>query len=481
MQTEEDRKTINALKRRLLKSPSDWEAQTELAAALSRVRDYGAASVAARKALRQKPDSMTALQVLSAALQLQGLFAEALATADEVLARMPQMSVAWQMRGDSLANSGRPSEAIEAYERASEDPVLAFECRLRIAKMRRALGDVKGALEDLDQALDLKPGAPQALYEQGLLHLANGDFEAGWPGYEARWQDEGLQETRGFVPRSLIPLLRTGSTKANFLGKRVLLIGDQGVGDQLMFASMIPDLTKVARSITCVCDPRLFRLFQNAFPGVQYINPDGAVIDSSAVDELVAFSGLGPAFRKTASDFPGSPYVKSTSVGVERWRTRLGPPNGIRRIGLSWRGGTPQTGRAQRSIDLQALRPLLALENCEFVSLQYGAVEDEVHAVEQNLGVTIRRFPAAELDDFQDLADLIASLHLVVSVQNATVHLTGALGKPCLAMLPRQAEWRYMSTGPKMPWYGSVSLLRQTSPGDWSPVIQETLSSLRAA
>jgi ADP-heptose:LPS heptosyltransferase len=148
------------------------------------------------------------------------------------------------------------------------------------------------------------------------------------------------------------------------------------------------------------------------------------------------------------------------------------------RIGVSWRGGTPSTERATRSLALTDFAPLLDLPGCEVVSLQYGDAADEVAAVNGGLKAPVRIFPVAEIDDFEELSGLISNLDMVVSVQTSVVHLTGALGKEALVMVPYNPIWRYGATGPSMPWYGSVRLFRQPRPQAWEPVIAEVVETV---
>jgi Flp pilus assembly protein TadD len=479
MHETDPRKAVNLLRRRLLKTPRDLDALVALSAYLADLGQDKEAETLARRAHRISPAAPEVLRVLGRLLQLQGRYDDALAIADAALAVNPALGAAWQMRGDALANAGRQREALEAYANALSDQATAFETFVRLGKIHRVLGETDQALASFDQAARLRPDSAVPPYERGLLRLANGDFADGWRDYDARWRTEELTHTRGYVPTQLIPLLRIAPTKADLVGQRVLLIGDQGIGDQVMFASMLPDLRRVAKSVVCLCEPRLMRVLGNAFPDISFVHPSGAQVDSDSVDVLLAMSSLGAAFRPTATDFPGKAYLKAQQDGASRWAARLGDRRAGLRIGLSWRGGVPQTGRAERSIDLAALRPLLETPGCEFVSLQYGQVGAEIEQVNAGLAAPIRHFPPEDLFDFQDFADLIENLDLVISVQNATVHLAGALGKPCLVLLPRNPEWRYMSSGSRLPWYDSVRLIRQAQPRDWEPVVAEAAELAR--
>ena len=130
---------------------------------------------------------------------------------------------------------------------------------------------------------------------------------------------------------------------------------------------------------------------------------------------------------------------------------------------------------------LNDLGPLITLEGTEFFSLQYGEAAAQAAAANASLLSPIRTFPPQDIDDFEQLAALVLALDLVVSVQTALIHLCGAIGAPCLVMVPFMAEWRYGARGETMPWYGSVRLYRQKAPDAWGPVIEAVTDAAAAA
>jgi hypothetical protein len=438
--------------------------------ALAAERRFAEAEACFRRALAAAPRDPEAVQNLAAVLHRGERHAEALALADEVLATEPGHVAASLARGNALSALGRYEEAAEAYRAARRLPP---EGLAGLASALAALGRDEEARQALDAAVAQAPGSAFPRFQRGLHRLSRRDF-AGWDDYEARWGVERfVDESRGQVARAFLPELAVAPTAADLTGRRVLLVGEQGIGDQVMFASLVPDLVRIAARVTLVCEPRLVRLFRASFDSVEVLAPAEAQVDSDAIDKVVAMGSLAAAFRRDATDFPGTPYLAPQPQVVARWAERLGPAKG-RRIGLSWRGGAATTRRAARSLPLAELAPVLALPACEFVSLQYGDVEGELAAHPQ-----VRAFPARDIDDFEDLAGLVANLDAVVSVQTALVHLCGAMGARCLALLPSRAEWRYMAHGETMPWYGSVRLLRQSEAGRWAPVVAQAAAALR--
>ncbi len=435
----------------------------------------------ARRALTIDPYDHIAVRTLSGSLQSQGRHAEALALADTVIAARPGHGEAWLARGDSLANLGRLDEALEAFETVPLRGDLAFEAMVRIGMTLDGLGRAGDGIEAFDRAIALRPDAATPRFQRGVLRLKGQDFAAGWDDYEARWRsDRFVASSRGLVPRAAVPELATSLSASDLRGKRVMLIAEQGVGDAIMFASMTPDLVRTAASVAFVCEPRLVRLFSASLRGVTVLDPRTAAIDTDAVDVIMAQGSLGAAFRRDVSAFPGTPYLQPRAEVRERWARRLGArPAGLR-IGLSWRGGLPATRREARSVPLAELTALLDLPGCEYVSLQYGDVAAEVAAANSGRSNPIRLFAPAEIDDFEDLAGLVANLDAVVSVQTAVVHLAGGLGQSCLTLVPPNAVWRYGPHGATMPWYDSVRLFRQEDGQNWGPVILQIRQALDA-
>lgn len=437
---------------------------------------------ASRRILAARPDDPRALLDLGGFLLRTHAYDQALAIADAALARRADCPEAWLVRGDALLNMGDIRPAIEALRRAAEAPPLAFQAYVHLGVALGDLGRDADALAAFDQARARDPASPIPAFRRGVLKLKRHDFAAGWTDYERRWDWPGFVETaRGQVPRGLAPRLKRWPTPGDFAGRRVVLVAEQASGDTVMFASMMPDLLGLARSVTCVCEPRLVRLLARSFPAATVVGPAEAVIDEDQIDVIVATGSLGGAFRQTADSFPGAPYLRPTPEAADRWRARLGPRQARRRVGLSWRGGVGGGSRAARSMPLETLAPLFELDHCEFVSLQYGDVAQEIAAFNQGRANPLRAFPQEDLRDFDDVAALTGCLDLVVSVQTTQVHLSGGLGVPCLAMVPASAEWRYGAEGERMPWYGSVRLLRQDAPGDWGSVIERVRQALAAS
>ena len=205
------------------------------------------------------------------------------------------------------------------------------------------------------------------------------------------------------------------------------------MGDEIMFASILPDLIRDAKSVAYEVDPRLMCLFENSYPNVKFVAKGSDYSSPHTFDIVVQSGSLAYAYRSDRELFSGVPYLTAEPIRSSRWKELLVKNAGSRKtIGLSWRGGTDATRRNERSIELERLSPLIQQSDCYFVSLQYGNVSEEISRFNENGGNPVHCL-LDDFNNFDDFAGLISALDLVVSVQNTTIHMCGALGKSCWA------------------------------------------------
>ena len=405
----------------------------------------------------------------------RGAYESAAATLERAVRLNPRHAIA-------LCNLGyvqfkylnRVEEGEENLRRAVQAQPGYAPARLNLGMLLHERGLLDEALSAYQEALRRDPDLAEARLNRALVWLARGDFARGWPQYEARKGGSAHFISRHF------PFPEWDGRPAP--GRTVLVYGEQGLGDEIMFASCLPDV--IARAGRCVidCAPQLERLFRRSFPG--------AVVHGGRQDasDLAWLNGVGPVdfqiaigslprhFRKNRADFPvHTGYLEADGATVERWRERLRLLGSGAKIGVSWRGGTVHTRSRLRSVELAELLPLLRTPGARFVSVQYGDCREELARFRADHGIAIEHWPDA-LTDYDQTAALVAALDLVISVQTAVVHLAGALGRPAWVLVPVAPEWRYLVTGDDMPWYPSARLFRQRAPRAW----QETVESITA-
>ena len=369
-----------------------------------------------------------------------------------------------------LKDLGRMQEAQELYralaEEASDYPkvcmdagTLAMECEGNLESARRWYRKAQAVSSN-----------PRAILCESIIDLLEAKFEDAWPRYEARKQmfEQHPQHAlfAGFPAWKGEPLAEG----------RLLVYGEQGLGDEIMFASMYGDLARRSPNVTLLCEARLGALFSRSFPsfevhGERKEDLQKRIAALPPMAAAIAAGSVGRYFRNRATDFPAHRgYLRTDPAQVAAWKERLAALGEGAKVGISWIGGTPKTGKSRRSLRLKQLQPLLTASGIKWISLQHTDVSAEISAFGEETGVALTSFSGVT-QDIDQLASLIQALDIVVSVCNTTVHVAGALGKEVLVLAPFVPEWRYGIAGERMFWYPSARVYRQTAYGVWDGMV----------
>jgi tetratricopeptide (TPR) repeat protein len=430
------------------------------------------AEQAARHALELDPASDLAHANLGAALWGQGKLEEAERAAREAVRLNPREPSYRTNLALILKDLDRIGEARALYRAlAAEAPehatlcldvgTLALETEGDVATARRMYRTAQKSVDE-----------PRAYMAEALLDFLEGNYGEAWLNYEARKKlpDQKRAHHQQF---DLLPDWDGGAVKPGEL----LVYGEQGLGDEVMFASMFGELERRAPGARVLCDARLGALFARSFTQLDVLSEPrdkqaARVASLTGLRCKIAAGSLGALFRRAPGDFPGHVgYLAPDRQKVAAWCSRLASLPGSRKLGLSWVGGAHSTGRRRRSTRLEALLPLLELPDIAWISLQYTDEARDMEELRERHGIALHDCRVAT-SDMDELASLIQSLDAVVSVCNTTVHIAGAIGKPTLVLAPFVPEWRYGLRGERMIWYPSVRVLRQPRYGDWGPVVQ---------
>jgi Flp pilus assembly protein TadD len=246
----------------------------------------------------------------------------------------------------------------------------------------------------------------------------------------------------------------------------VVIYGTQGLGDELSFASCVPDAVEKA-DVILDCDHRLEGLFKRSFPKAKvYGTRFKDVKWKEHVDYSLPIDCLPSLFRNSTEAFPGTAYLKADPERRIQWRALF---DTLRKpvIGIAWTGGLNTTGKKKRSLKLEDLEPVLRSIDATWVSLEYRDRSDEIRAFAAKTGIQVHEWKrATQTDDYDDTAGLVAELDLVISVTTAVIHLAGALGKECWCLAPSKPRFFYGLEG-DLPWYKSVRMYRQAKDGKW--------------
>jgi hypothetical protein len=423
------------------------------------------------RALELKPDYAEAWYNLGNTRQSQEKLVEAAACYQRAIQLKPQLPEAHYNLGNTLHTLDRLDEAAACFERALALRPEYAEAHYNLGCVFEDLGRLDEALSSMARALEIKPDYPQAQFGQALAQLRNGEFTTGWRNYESRWQSPDHDTPWRSYPQPLW----SGEKLAS---GRLLVWGEQGIGDEIQFAGMIPDAIRSGSRITLDCDARLKTLFARSFPEIEVVSGCGPAESQEAgiVAHLPAGS-LPGLFRRTEAAFAAttSPYLKADPVERERFRADYS--DGSKLIGLAWHTRNQKSGR-KRSIALENFATLFALSGIRWISLQYGDFDDlEQQAATANAPLLIDR----SVDQFANLdrfAAQVAAMDQIITIDNSTAHLAGALGLPVWLLLSFAADWRWLEARTDSPWYPTLRIFRQPRLGDWESVMENVRSTL---
>lgn len=384
--------------------------------------------------------------------------------------------------GTCHKHENRTKEAREFFNRAQDGLPTNPDIQNNLGTLYINEGKPEEAQRHLFAALEVDPNHAQAHWNLSLSHLELGNYAQGWAEY-----DWGITaKVRMERNYSNMPLPFWDGTP----GKRIILYGEQGIGDEILFASVLPDLLRDCPDTVFECHRKLHTLFATSFDGIDiYPTREDEVltwpIKSGKTprynfDYKLPIGGLPKFYRNKLEDFPGTPFLKPSALSEETWAKRLAELGPKPKVGISWVGGHKKTRIEVRSIELEKLLPILG-HDVDWISLQYTPCEPEIAELEKKHGIKIHHWPEAVYSaNYDDTAGLVANLDLVITVATSVVHLAGGMGVPCWVLTASRAAWReFYCPNEGMPWYNSVHIFKQeTGSIDWQPVIDRVAASL---
>jgi len=391
----------------------------------------------------------------------------------------PRESTAWENLGTAAQELWLVDESEVAYKTAfrlaQDEREKAATC-VDLAALYIECGRYAEAEEQARKALRLNGESAKAKANLGFALLGQRKWE-GWDWYSYTL---GLESRRATQYADEPPWDGTP-------GLAVAFYGEQGLGDELSFASMVPDALKDCGKVIIDCDSKLKNLLQRSFPkakvyGTRHAKEgDGLkwAKEDWRFDASLALGELGKFYRRTDDSFPGTPYLVADPERRKMWRLFFASKPKLK-IGIAWTGGIDRTGAKLRKMTLEQLASLMESVDAHWVSLQYKDAEREIAAFrEKHPAVDLVQYPFATLTpDYDDTAALVAELDLVICMQTAVAHLAGALGKDCWVLLPKKGQFRYGYKGDTMPWYKSLRVFRQRSWNDWLGPLGEVQKAL---
>ena len=420
--------------------------------------DRGTATQFYTLALRIDPDCSGALNNLAMMLAEDRQHVTAGICSRRAVAQNPDQLIMLANHAAILTRNQEYDEAISICERlVKEQP---HECRFwRDLALATSASDIDRSLECLQRAEKFAPNSPAILRDLGLMYLTHRHWDIGFQ----KWRKSGFDSAED-TSFSVLPTWNG----EDLTGKAIVVFHEQGLGDTIQFCRFLK-LLEAERVILAVPSPlvRLMRMAGVADEVIDFADP--APVDIHYQVPLM----FAWAYRsiKEALEGPFQPYLEAPANGPRVYRG----PNTVLMVGVCWRGNPLYGSDKHRSMPFDLLLPLADMPGVQLVSLQKGAGSTDVH--DMSAGVLVQDV-SGQTGDLADLAYVVDNLDLVVSVDTSVLHLAGALGKQAVAMLPYNRCWRWSRNTSDTPFYPSVKLITQPTPGDWNSVVRKVRETI---
>ena len=401
--------------------------------------------------LPNHPDSLHAKGLIA---YRRGRLEQAVALMERGIAAGGTRPMHWRNVSEAYRLVGRLDDAVAAARRAvlldPADPLGPFN----LAMVLYDRMELPACLAAARHCVDLRRDLPQGHMKMAQVLLLMGEMTQGWEHYEWRYRIPGAAP---LMP----PTDRKQWDGRPLAGERLLLIGDQGYGDVLMFARYVPWVRQRADTVVLACSREMEPTMRRMFPGTQ-VYTQWDLIPSYAC--FCPLSGLPRLHGTVLQNIPPvGPVHRPEPALAAKWKARLDheiPPE-LRRVGIVWAGRPTHNNDRNRSLALVDFEPIGAAEGVALVSLQKGPAAAQAKTWQGR--APLFDFEA-EIDTFEDTAAILEGLDLVICVDTAVGHLAGVMGKPAWIMLPFAPDWRWLNGRADTPWYPTLRLFRAPAP-----------------
>jgi len=412
---------VNAFEQTIKLHPDHPDARYNIGAALMRLRKYTEAEEYLRMVLDDQPNHYRALQNLALALKELDRQQESLDISRQLLA-VQESEVACNNHGSILKEMNRKEEALKYFERSIEINPKYAPAYCNAGLMMLELGDPELAIIHYKYAITLDDQDSEFYHNLAFAYFAANKYAEGWDVFRHRKLVKNVSGYTGKPEWEGDPLQ----------GKKLLVTAEQGLGDEIMFASTIPDLSKEDGEIMLQCDPRLAALYQRSFPGINILGVDRKDIDVAMdVDYENAIGDLPRFYRRTLDSFPvRDGYLEADPQKIAEWRKELDKLGEGLKIGLCWSSGVSEKIRKHQLVSISSINhfyPLLNIPDVTVISLQYTDVTGELKIVKQETGKEVVQLEGIDMKNDQDeLAALMVALDLTISVHTAVLQMAAA-------------------------------------------------------
>ncbi len=414
-----------------------------------------------RKILKENPHNYAICNNLGHVLRKKEHLDEAVTFFEKAIQINPNFAMACANLGLALQDMGKPDDAIICFQKELQLNPNCAEAHNDLGFAFQEKEQINKAIMNYKKAIELNPTFVMAHWNLSHALLMSGDFNQGWQEYEWRWKLKDVYKLKLSQP------IWDGSDIAE---STILLHTEQGFGDNIQFMRYVPLVAERSARVIIGCQKELLSLFRHV-NGVYQVVMFGEL--SPQFDVYCPLARLPLIFNASIETIPAKiPYIKVDTSLFEKWKHKVKHDYSRLKVGLVWSaGGLPR----KKSFMLETFSPLGQHGDITFYSLQKGGAAKQANDPPNRMKLLNYM---EEIEDFTETAALIESLDLIISVDTAVAHLAGALGKPIWTLLPFAPDWRWMLKRQDSPWYPTMKLFRQPSPGDWESVIATVRNEL---
>jgi tetratricopeptide (TPR) repeat protein len=443
--------------------------------------------------LAKQPGAVEASNNLACVQRDLHRYGEAIETLRPVIEANQGNPLLWNTLGTILTDQGDFESALPFFDEALRLDESFVKARYNRSTAKLQMGDPEAALVDCEAALE----GHMAEHERMMMDLARstmliaqGQLREGWAAYEARLSHHYTDGVIYMIDR---PRWAPGDA---IEGKTLLLVGEQGLGDEVLFANLLPEVIEALGpkgKLVLALEKRLVPLFQRAYPGVE-IGPHATydvdartvrltpfVGDMERIDLWAPIASLLQTFRPTVESYPDRPaYLAANPKRVAHWKGVLEreAPKGLK-VGILWKSLKLEGARLRYFSPFEAWRPVLTTPGVTFVDLQYGDTAPETAYAREHLGVDLWRPPGIDLkQDLDDVAALCCALDLVLGPANATSNIAAACGAD-VWLISTPGAWPKLGTD-RYPWYPRMRVFTPPGSRQWEALMAETAAALAA-
>ena len=383
----------------------------------------------------------------------------------------PAMAEAYFELGNLYHEQERLDDALTVLQKAVEIKPDYFQALNNLGCVYYKQMRHMDALACFDQCMALNDRDHTVKGRTAMTMLSLGILENGWKLYE-------YALTTGERAQRVGEIALPRWNGHDLTDKTLLVWREQGVGDDIRFASCYRDLIALGGTIVFLAEPRLVPVFKRSFPGVKFVPQDGTVMEDEGFDYQLPAGSLPLYFRKSIKDFPAQPgFLAPDPAAVEYWKSRLTALSDKPKIGICWRSQINTADNRQHFSDLDLWQPLLQNSGATFVNLQYDSAVEEIAAENRRLGVDIQHFDDLDLrNDLDGVMALVKGLDLVISVGTSVSDMAGAMGTECWTLL---MSWCPDLLGTKgLPWYPRTRVFLRNWDDPWRKVMGQVCQAL---